>query len=58
MNSNIIRHIKSRVLYTVEGTVKIKLNGNWVDMILYKNPVNETFARAESDFKGFVEVNK
>jgi hypothetical protein len=58
MNSKIIRHIKSRVLYTVEGSVKVKLNGEWVDMILYTNPTNKTFARAENDFNGFVEVSK
>tara|TARA_R110001632_G_scaffold37039_2_gene93705 strand:+ start:4920 stop:5087 length:168 start_codon:yes stop_codon:yes gene_type:complete len=54
----ILKHIKSGVLYTVESSVKVKLNGKWVDMILYKNPINETFARVESDFDGFVEVNK
>ena len=54
----IIKHIKSNVLYAVEGSVKVKLNGKWTEMILYKNPTNESFARVESDFNGFVEVNK
>jgi hypothetical protein len=51
-----IRHIKSNIEYKLIGSVKAKINGEWVNMVLYQNDALEKFARPDNDFNGFVNV--
>jgi hypothetical protein len=55
MNKKIV-HVKSNVIYKIKGSLKAKINGVWVNMILYENDALEQFARKENDFGGFLDV--
>jgi hypothetical protein len=51
-----IIHLKTNVIYKLKGTLKAKIDGVWIVMVLYENSALEQFARDENDFDGFAVV--
>jgi hypothetical protein len=51
-------HIKTGTEYNIKGAIKCKIDGSWVEMILYENKNYEQFCRFDHDFDGFKKVEK
>jgi hypothetical protein len=45
------RHIKTGNIYFAVGTGKVKIDGQWIDSMTYRNEAGDLFTRTLLDFE-------